>query len=132
MTSIVFGFLTKVLLKHEQFLDSADFEMTGVLGRLCDDLIKSGVHGLTPLGSTGDCAPPQRINAANLFRAGGLRITLHAGEWGGAYGTLPAGAASRDAARGALADPVGRAAHGGLPPRLRRGPGRRAASCPGW
>src|SRR5712675_872129 len=25
-----------------------------VLGRLCDDLIKSGVHGLTPLGSTGE------------------------------------------------------------------------------
>jgi 4-hydroxy-tetrahydrodipicolinate synthase len=34
-----------------------------VLGRLCDDLIKSGVHGLTPLGSTGEFAylnPAQR------------------------------------------------------------------------
>jgi hypothetical protein len=31
---LVFGFLTKVLLKHERFLDSADFEMTGVLGRV--------------------------------------------------------------------------------------------------
>src|SRR6266478_594084 len=29
---------------------------TEVLGRLCDDLIKSGVHGLTPLGSTGEFA----------------------------------------------------------------------------
>src|SRR6266704_3250288 len=29
---------------------------TGVLGRLCDDLIKSGVHGLTPPGSTGEFA----------------------------------------------------------------------------
>jgi 4-hydroxy-tetrahydrodipicolinate synthase len=27
-----------------------------VLGRLCDDLIKCGVHGLTPLGSTGEFA----------------------------------------------------------------------------
>jgi len=27
-----------------------------VLARLCDDLIKSGVHGLTPLGSTGEFA----------------------------------------------------------------------------
>jgi 4-hydroxy-tetrahydrodipicolinate synthase len=27
-----------------------------VLGHLCDDLIKSGVHGLTPLGSTGEFA----------------------------------------------------------------------------
>jgi 4-hydroxy-tetrahydrodipicolinate synthase len=29
---------------------------TGVLAKLCDDLIKSGVHGLTPLGSTGEFA----------------------------------------------------------------------------
>ena len=28
----------------------------GVLARLCDDLIASGVHGLTPLGSTGEFA----------------------------------------------------------------------------
>jgi len=27
-----------------------------VLGRLCDDLIHAGVHGLTPLGSTGEFA----------------------------------------------------------------------------
>jgi 4-hydroxy-tetrahydrodipicolinate synthase len=34
-----------------------------VLGRLCDDLITAGVHGLTPLGSTGEFAyldPAQR------------------------------------------------------------------------
>src|SRR6476620_10376047 len=29
---------------------------TEVLGRLCDDLITAGVHGLTPLGSTGEFA----------------------------------------------------------------------------
>lgn len=29
---------------------------TEVLGRLCDDLIGAGVHGLTPLGSTGEIA----------------------------------------------------------------------------
>ncbi len=28
----------------------------GVLARLCDDLVKAGVHGLTPLGSTGEFA----------------------------------------------------------------------------
>jgi len=33
-SAIVFGFLTKILLKHERFLDTADFEMTGVLGRV--------------------------------------------------------------------------------------------------
>ena len=30
--------------------------LTEVLGRLCDDLIGKGVHGLTPLGSTGEFA----------------------------------------------------------------------------
>lgn len=29
---------------------------TDVLGKLCDDLINAGVHGLTPLGSTGEFA----------------------------------------------------------------------------
>lgn len=33
-SAIVFGFLTRVLLRHEQFLLSSDFEMTGVLGRV--------------------------------------------------------------------------------------------------
>ena len=37
-------------------LDTAGQIRTDVLGRLCDDLIKSGVHGLTPLGSTGEFA----------------------------------------------------------------------------
>lgn len=36
--------------------DSAGQIQTGVLGRLCDDLIGAGVHGLTPLGSTGEFA----------------------------------------------------------------------------
>jgi 4-hydroxy-tetrahydrodipicolinate synthase len=36
--------------------DSDGAIRTEVLARLCDDLIKSGVHGLTPLGSTGEFA----------------------------------------------------------------------------
>jgi len=36
--------------------DAAGRIRTEVLGRLCDDLIKAGVHGLTPLGSTGEFA----------------------------------------------------------------------------
>jgi 4-hydroxy-tetrahydrodipicolinate synthase len=35
-------------------VDASGHIRTEVLGRLCDDLIKSGVHGLTPLGSTGE------------------------------------------------------------------------------
>jgi 4-hydroxy-tetrahydrodipicolinate synthase len=37
-------------------VDTAGQIRADVLGRLCDDLIKSGVHGLTPLGSTGEFA----------------------------------------------------------------------------
>jgi 4-hydroxy-tetrahydrodipicolinate synthase len=37
-------------------LDDAGNVKVAVLARLCDDLIKAGVHGLTPLGSTGEFA----------------------------------------------------------------------------
>jgi 4-hydroxy-tetrahydrodipicolinate synthase len=37
-------------------IDAAGRIKTDVLGLLCDDLIKAGVHGLTPLGSTGEFA----------------------------------------------------------------------------
>jgi 4-hydroxy-tetrahydrodipicolinate synthase len=39
-----------------------------VLGRLCDDLIKSGVHGLTPLGSTGEFAYLDRAQRDSVVR----------------------------------------------------------------
>src|ERR1700726_818652 len=44
-----------------------------VLARLCDDLIKSGVHGLTPLGSTGEFA---YLN--NAQRAAIVQTTIEA------------------------------------------------------
>src|SRR5205085_7161365 len=37
-------------------VDASGRIRTEVLARLCDDLIASGVHGLTPLGSTGEFA----------------------------------------------------------------------------
>lgn len=56
---------------------------TGVLGRLCDDLIAKGVHGLTPLGSTGEFAyldSTQRsaVVQATMEAAGG-RVPVVAG-----------------------------------------------------
>jgi 4-hydroxy-tetrahydrodipicolinate synthase len=39
-----------------------------VLGRLCDDLILSGVHGLTPLGSTGEFAYLNNAQRATVVR----------------------------------------------------------------
>jgi 4-hydroxy-tetrahydrodipicolinate synthase len=49
---------------------------TGVLARLCDDLIGAGVHGLTPLGSTGEFA---YLNAAQRTRVVQTTIEAAAG-----------------------------------------------------
>src|ERR1700753_3826766 len=54
-------------------LDTNGNVRTDVLGRLCDDLIKSGVHGLTPLGSTGEFA---YLNQAQ--RTAVVRTTIEA------------------------------------------------------
>jgi 4-hydroxy-tetrahydrodipicolinate synthase len=40
-----------------------------VLGHLCDDLIKSGVHGLTPLGSTGEFAYLNNVQRLAVVQA---------------------------------------------------------------
>ena len=42
---------------------------TDVLGKLCDDMIKAGVHGLTPLGSTGEFAYLGREQRAIVVKA---------------------------------------------------------------
>jgi 4-hydroxy-tetrahydrodipicolinate synthase len=41
---------------------------TGVLGRLADDLVAAGVHGLTPLGSTGEFAYLNHEQRASVVR----------------------------------------------------------------
>jgi 4-hydroxy-tetrahydrodipicolinate synthase len=47
--------------------------LTNILARLCDDLIAAGVHGLTPLGSTGEFA---YLNSAQ--REAVVRTTIEA------------------------------------------------------
>src|SRR4030081_2266707 len=54
-------------------VDASGQIRTDVLGRLCDDLIKAGVHGLTPLGSTGEFA---YLN--NAQRAAVVQTTIEA------------------------------------------------------
>jgi 4-hydroxy-tetrahydrodipicolinate synthase len=50
-------------------VDASGQIRTDVLGRLCDDLIKSGVHGLTPLGSTGEFAYLNNARRAAVVQA---------------------------------------------------------------
>jgi 4-hydroxy-tetrahydrodipicolinate synthase len=54
-------------------LDTEGRVLTHVLGRLCSDLIAAGVHGLTPLGSTGEFA---YLNSAQ--REAVVRTTIEA------------------------------------------------------
>ncbi|MGC1326677.1 MAG: dihydrodipicolinate synthase family protein, partial [Xanthobacteraceae bacterium] len=50
-------------------VDKAGRIKSGVLGRLVDDLIEAGVHGLTPLGSTGEFAYLSNARRAEVVRA---------------------------------------------------------------
>jgi 4-hydroxy-tetrahydrodipicolinate synthase len=54
-----------------------------VLARLCDDLVKAGVHGLTPLGSTGEFAyltwPQRRRVVEVVIEAAKGRVPVVAG-----------------------------------------------------
>jgi len=50
-------------------IDSSGRIKTDVLGQLCGDLIKAGVHGLTPLGSTGEFAYLDRAQRTAVVQA---------------------------------------------------------------
>lgn len=50
-------------------IDSDGGIRTGVLGRLCDELIHAGVHGLTPLGSTGEFAYLSAVQRMTVVEA---------------------------------------------------------------
>jgi 4-hydroxy-tetrahydrodipicolinate synthase len=64
-------------------LDPQGRILTDVLGRLADDLVKAGVHGRTPLGSTGEFAYLSREQRAVVVQAtieaAGKRVPVIAG-----------------------------------------------------
>src|SRR5436190_18132865 len=64
-------------------IDASGRVRAEVLGRLCDDLITAGVHGLTPLGSTGEFAyldAAQRTAVVETTIAAAMRrVTVIAG-----------------------------------------------------
>jgi 4-hydroxy-tetrahydrodipicolinate synthase len=64
-------------------IDAQGRILTDVLGRLASDLIKAGVHGLTPLGSTGEFAYLSREQRAAVVQAtieaAGKRVPVIAG-----------------------------------------------------
>ncbi|MGC1828308.1 MAG: dihydrodipicolinate synthase family protein, partial [Pseudolabrys sp.] len=64
-------------------IDAQGKILTDVLGTLVSDLIKAGVHGLTPLGSTGEFAYLNRAQREAVVRAtveaAGKRVPVIAG-----------------------------------------------------
>src|SRR5450830_1547904 len=64
-------------------IDAQGRILTDVLGRLASDLIKAGVHGLTPLGFTGEFAYLSREQRAAVVQgtieAAGKRVPVIAG-----------------------------------------------------
>ena len=64
-------------------IDAAGEVKAAVLERLCDDLIAAGVHGLTPLGSTGEFAylswRQRRAIVETVVRAANARVPVVAG-----------------------------------------------------
>ena len=64
-------------------IDTSGRILTDVLGTLCNDLIKAGVHGLTPLGSTGEFAYLSREQRKTVVQAtieaAGKRLPVIAG-----------------------------------------------------
>ncbi len=64
-------------------IDGSGRIKSDVLGKLCDDLIKAGVHGLTPLGSTGEFAYLDRTQRTAVVQASieaaGKRVPVIAG-----------------------------------------------------
>jgi 4-hydroxy-tetrahydrodipicolinate synthase len=64
-------------------VDAAGEVKAGVLERLCGDLIAAGVHGLTPLGSTGEFAylswRQRRAIVETVVRAANARVPVVAG-----------------------------------------------------
>src|SRR6204780_5492349 len=73
-------------------LDASGQIRGDVLGRLCEDLIASGVHGLTPLGSTGEFA---YLN--NAQRLAVVETTIEAAKGGVPVGAGVASTSTADA-----------------------------------
>ena len=57
-------------------IDPAGRIKTAVLDRRCNDLIKAGVHGLTPLGSTGEFAYLNKQQRATVVQTAIDRTTI--------------------------------------------------------
>jgi membrane protein implicated in regulation of membrane protease activity len=75
---LVFGFLTKFLVRHEQVLDPADYEMVGALGRVIVPIRDGGTGEISlTLGRTRRCAGARRDGEGALARGEEVVVTRY-------------------------------------------------------
>jgi hypothetical protein len=77
--AILFGFLTRVLLKHERSLSFADFEMVGVLGRITVPIRAGGGTGeiVYSQGGTRRSAGARSENGEAILRGAEVVVTRY-------------------------------------------------------
>lgn len=75
---LVFGFLTRVLLRREGSLDPADFEMVGVLGRVTVPIRSGGTGEITfSQGRTRRCSGARLDGAADVGKGAEVVVTRY-------------------------------------------------------
>jgi hypothetical protein len=82
--AIIFFFLTKILMSDQEYLDAADFEMVGVLGKLCVPIREGGTGELiySQMGTRRVCGA--RSEDGNAI-AKGIEVVVTRYEKGIAY-----------------------------------------------
>ncbi len=75
---LVFGFLTRVLLRREAALDPADFEMVGVLGRVTVPIRSGGTGEITfSQGRTRRCSGARLEGSADVAKGAEVVVTRY-------------------------------------------------------
>jgi len=77
-SAVVFAFLTKILLRREQFLESADFEMAGVLGTVTVGIRAGGTGEIVySQGGTRRSAGARSESGAAIARGSEVVVTKY-------------------------------------------------------
>lgn len=77
---VVFGFLTKVLLRHERPLEAADFRMEGVLGRVTVSIREAGTGEIVySQEGTRRCAGARSEEGTAILRGSEVVVTRYEG-----------------------------------------------------
>lgn len=76
--SLIFGFLTRVLLRRERWLEAADFEMRGMLGKVIVPIRRGGTGEIVySQAGTRRCAGARSENGEEIPRGSEVVVTRY-------------------------------------------------------